>query len=157
VDIHAGHVLRVSVLVAPSHRLFAQAGTVNMLDNEPAAINGDGVQLYVTCGDTRGGWLLVPDAQSDAVVVQPISEWSGRLAAHARWRPTTTGYALDAQVVLPPQGAALALDVIVNEMAPGRARRRGQLVLSGANGEFVYLRGDRHEARRLLRFNRTDV
>jgi hypothetical protein len=29
-------------------------------------------------------------------------------------------------------------------------RRRGQLVMSGAHGEFVYLRGDRHEADRLI-------
>ena len=75
----------------------------------------------------------------------------------ARWRPTSTGYTIEARVVLPPHGAPLALDVIVNETAPGRTRRRGQLVLSGARQEFVYLRGDRHDARRLLRFNRTDV
>jgi len=40
----------------------------------------------------------------------------------------------------------------VNEIAPGRDRRRGQLVLSGAGGEFVYLRADRHERDRLLQF-----
>jgi hypothetical protein len=28
-------------------------------------------------------------------------------------------------------------------MAPDRERRRGQLVLGGGPGEFVYLRGDR--------------
>jgi hypothetical protein len=39
----------------------------------------------------------------------------------------------------------IGLDVLVNETAPGRERRRGQLVLSGARGEFVYLRGDRHD------------
>jgi hypothetical protein len=44
--------------------------------------------------------------------------------------------------------------VIINETAPGRERRRGQLVLSGARGEFVYLRGDRHDdVARLLRFS----
>jgi hypothetical protein len=41
-------------------------------------------------------------------------------------------------------------DVLVNETAPGRERRRGQLVLSGAQGEFVYLRGDRHDSPRLI-------
>jgi hypothetical protein len=45
------------------------------------------------------------------------------------------------------------LDLIVNEKPPGRERRRGQLLLSGASGEFVYLRGDRHEVARLLRFS----
>ena len=43
--------------------------------------------------------------------------------------------------------AEFALDVVVNETAPGRERRRGQLVLCGAAGEFVYLRGDRHDPR----------
>jgi hypothetical protein len=46
----------------------------------------------------------------------------------------------------------VSLDVLVNETAPGRERRRGQLVLSGAHGEFVYLRGDRHDRNRLLPF-----
>jgi hypothetical protein len=44
------------------------------------------------------------------------------------------------------------LDVLVNEMSPDRERRRGQLVLSGGLGEYVYLRGDRHAAARLLPF-----
>jgi hypothetical protein len=44
----------------------------------------------------------------------------------------------------------LGIDVIVNEMPRGRERRRGQLVMSGARGEFVYLRGDRHEPERLI-------
>jgi len=43
-----------------------------------------------------------------------------------------------------------ALDLIVNERPVGRERRRGQLVLSGARGEFVYLRGDRHDLERLI-------
>jgi hypothetical protein len=50
----------------------------------------------------------------------------------------------------------LAADVIVNETSPDRVRRRGQLVLSGADGEFVYLRGDRHDPERLLRFSLAD-
>jgi hypothetical protein len=44
----------------------------------------------------------------------------------------------------------IAFDVIVNDAAPGRTRRRGQLVLSGAHGEFVYLRGDRHDPDAML-------
>jgi site-specific DNA recombinase len=48
--------------------------------------------------------------------------------------------------------APIKLDVIVNETAPGRERRRGQLVMSGAEGEFVYLAGDRHDPSRLLPF-----
>ena len=52
--------------------------------------------------------------------------------------------------------AALGLDVLVNETAPDRERRRGQLVLSGARGEFVYLRGDRHDPARMLWFRFPD-
>jgi hypothetical protein len=43
-----------------------------------------------------------------------------------------------------------AIDLIVNEMPRGRHRRRGQLVLSGGIGEFVYLRGDRQDDDRLV-------
>jgi len=43
-----------------------------------------------------------------------------------------------------------AVDVLVNEKPAGRERRRGQLVLSGAHGEFVYQVGDRQDRHRLL-------
>jgi hypothetical protein len=46
---------------------------------------------------------------------------------------------------------------VVNEMPRGRSRRRGQLVLSGARGEFVYLRGDRHDRWRLVPLRIRDV
>jgi hypothetical protein len=57
-----------------------------------------------------------------------------------------------ARVELPPKLTESFADVIVNETTPDRVRRRGQLVMSGAAGEFVYLRGDRHDPERLLRF-----
>jgi hypothetical protein len=41
-------------------------------------------------------------------------------------------------------------------MPTTRRRRRGQLVLGGAPGEFVYLRGDREERDRLVRFTVLD-
>jgi hypothetical protein len=53
-------------------------------------------------------------------------------------------------ISLPSSAPPLALDLIVNEMPRGRVRRRGQLVMSGARGEFVYLQGDRHDAARLI-------
>jgi hypothetical protein len=49
-----------------------------------------------------------------------------------------------------------AFDVVVNVTSPGRERREAQLVLSGAAGEFVYLRGDRHETTRLLQLRAND-
>jgi hypothetical protein len=49
----------------------------------------------------------------------------------------------------------LSLDVLINLTGASRARRSGQLVLSGASGEFVYLRGDRHDPRRRVHLART--
>ncbi len=147
-----GRTVTISVLVEPSHRLFVPPNAENALDNEPAAINGDGVQLYLACGGLAGAWILVPVEGGDVVTALPIAGWGSGLVVEATWRETTAGYALDVHVVLPSTGANVSLDVIVNDMAPGRQRRRGQLVLSGADGEFVYLRGDRHDPQRLLRF-----
>jgi hypothetical protein len=152
----APRVLEVRVHMAPSSRLFVPIATVNPLDNEPAAINGDGVQLYMIVGAKKGGWLLVPRAASADVEQRAIEGWSGGLTVRATWQATDDGWVLTATIALPDDGADMALDVIVNESAPGRARRRGQLVLSGAAGEFVYLRGDRHEPARLLRFTLPD-
>jgi hypothetical protein len=45
---------------------------------------------------------------------------------------------------------SVEVGVVVNEIPPGRERRRGQLVLGGADGEWVYLRGDRHDPSRML-------
>jgi hypothetical protein len=157
IAVHPGRVLAITALVEPSSRLFVPVGAENTMDNEPAAINGDGAQLYLACGSVGGAWLLVPRAESGAVWITPLSGWGSGLHVDAHWRATAAGYQLDARVPLPPGCTTLALDLLVNETAPGRARRRGQLVLSGARGEFVYLRGDRHDPNRLLRFTVSDV
>ncbi|HET7186631.1 MAG TPA: heparinase II/III family protein [Gemmatimonadaceae bacterium] len=146
------HELVLTVTVAPSHRIFVPEDAVNALDNETAAINGDGVQLYARCEGREGAWLLVPRAADRSVAVHPIAGWKSGLSVSAEWHPTSKGYALTARVALPRECPVVELDLLVNETAPGRARRRGQLVLSGAKGEFVYLRGDRHDRRQLLRF-----
>jgi hypothetical protein len=44
------------------------------------------------------------------------------------------------------------LDLIVNEISPDRERRRGQLVLSGSNGEWIYLCGDRQPRESFMPF-----
>jgi hypothetical protein len=149
-------VLLVEVSVPRSERIFVAPGVENPLDNEPASINGDGVQLYVTAAGASGGWLLVPDVGTPSVHLLPIEGWNGGLALDAAWSATAQGYAVSARVHLPPGVAEAGIDLIVNETAPGRARRRGQLVLSGARGEFVYLRGDRHDPVRLLRISLAD-
>ena len=144
--------LEVRVRVAPSHRIFVPIAAVNVLDNEPAAINGDGVQLYVEAGRSRGGWLLVPTGGTDDVEQRRVEGWNGGLSVRATWQEIDSGWELVATVAIPGDASEIGLDLLVNETAPGRARRRGQLVLSGADGEFVYLRGDRHDPSRLLRF-----
>ena len=60
------------------------------------------------------------------------------------------GYEVRIDWPLPPGAETLCLDLLINETTRGRERRRGQLVLSGAFGEWVYLRGDRQDAQRLI-------
>ncbi len=148
--------LEIRVEVPRSARAFVAPGTENLLDNEPAAINGDSVQLYLEAGSVKGGWLLVPVAGTAEVFARTVDGWGAGLGVTATWEPSATGYLLTAVVPIPAGTPTAALDVLVNETAPGRARRRGQLVLSGARGEFVYLRGDRHDPDRLVRLSLAD-
>jgi prepilin-type processing-associated H-X9-DG protein len=148
--------LEARVRVSPSHRLFVPLTTINDLDNEPAAINGDGVQLYVEAGATRGGWLLVPRTGSEEVEQRPVDGWDGGMRVRTSWHEIGDGWELVATIGLPDGTTEIGFDLLVNETTSGRARRRGQLVASGAHGEFVYLRGDRHDSTRLLRFTLPD-
>lgn len=145
----------VEVDVSASQRLFVPLTTENQLDNEPASINGDSVQLYAIVGVRTAGLLLVPDASS--VSVRLVDGWTNDLSVDSRWRPTSSGYRLEATLHIGGGASEFSLDVIVNEAVSGRARRRGQLVLSGAAGEFVYLRGDRNDPSRLFRFSLANV
>ena len=49
------------------------------------------------------------------------------------------------------------LNVVINEISRDRERRRGQLVATGATGEWVYLRGDREDPHRMLAFAIVDA
>ena len=126
----------------------------NAYDNEPADINGDGVQLFVRWRDTRAAWLLVPEPESSVVRSRRIEGWNAPHDVAARWERSSTGYRIF--ISLPADTPPYGFDVIVNEMPRGRERRRGQLVLSGGAGEFVYLRGDRHEPERLITLRISD-
>jgi hypothetical protein len=148
--------LHVSIAVPRSHRLFAAADAVNLYDNEHPDINGDGVQLYLHDEHGPSAWMLVPEPGGDTVRRRPIDGWAPapeRMPPLARWRASENGYAMEVRIPAPLPDA---FDVIVNVTSPGRERREAQLVLSGAAGEFVYLRGDRHERARLLRLRRDD-
>jgi hypothetical protein len=139
-------------------------GAENDMDNEAADVNASGVQLYLR--DGRGafmGWLVRPDAMgstgSPAVPggtrdarVRPLARAASGIAAH--WSRTATGWRVESTIPYIALGDAspysVELGLVVNEIPPGRERRRGQLVLGGADGEWVYLRGDRHDPARAL-------
>ena len=98
-------------------------------------------------------WLMVPVEEGDQVRATSTGAADAPPLA-TRWSAAADGWILRCELPLAdvaPDGT-FRLDVIVNEKPPGRERRRGQLVLSGARGEFVYLRGDRQPADRLLPF-----
>jgi hypothetical protein len=68
------------------------------------------------------------------------------------WEPTPGGYRITAAFTLPGweqlgAGNTIGFDLLVNEMRAGRERRAGQLVW-GADGGWVWLRGDRHDPAR---------
>ncbi len=73
---------------------------------------------------------------------------------HGEWRPHGDGYEIRIELPIPQLSMEaeynVDLDLLINETVAGRERRRGQLVTSGAAGEFIYLAGDRHDARRLI-------
>jgi hypothetical protein len=151
----SGRSLIVDISVASTRPCFMSATAGNPYDNEPADINGDGVQLYFQIGQEGGAWLLVPEPPSANLRVREISGWGDLPLARGEWHEEPHGYAVHAEIPLPhDRGAAteVGLDLLINETVSGRDRRRGQLVLSGARGEWVYLRGDRHDPARLLRF-----
>lgn len=131
-------------------RSFTPPGSVNRLDNENADINGAGLQLYLRTNETQAGYVIVPIADTADVSIRPIDGWGDAVPVRGTWQPIDGGYAVDLHVT--PNGPSLSLDLIVNEKPAGRERRRGQLVLSGGDGDFIYLRGDRHDPSRLIPF-----
>ena len=105
-----------------------------------------------------GAWMIVPVEGSAVARVRALEGWGTLSVRDATWKKTAHGFSVRVRVLLPPlpdeyPGGTypVSIDVLVNEtVPPGRRRRRGQLVLSGAQGEFVYLRGDRHHGSRLV-------
>jgi len=158
----AGNALEVRVDVADSALTFVPPNADNPWDNESADVNGDGVQLFIETNTGKSAWLLVPEIDAPAKVrIRQIDGWTYARDVHATWQRHGRGYVVVARIALNDllgEDATIGLDVLINEKPPDRARRRGQLALSGTGGagEFVYLRGDRQDANRLLRFKLSD-
>ena len=170
--------LLVGARVFTANPVFVAADAVNDMDNEHADVNGDGIQVHLRAtrpvhrrhagaasgaGERAGegarpytaGWMAIP-GPDERVRVREITGSEAGWIPEGGWQRMPDGYRL--QLLLPLEhlgdraGHPFMLDLIVNETAPGRERRRGQLVLSGARGEWVYLRGDRQPPERLLPF-----
>ena len=148
------HALFVEVSVRKPTLAFAPAVAENPLDNEHPDVNSDGVQLHLAPGRSAPGlsWIFVPEG--DHVRVSPRAGAGAADDVSASWRRTGTGYQLLIRIARRylggPGARDFTLDVLVNETSPERERRRGQLVLSGARDEWVYLRGDRQDVARFL-------
>ena len=148
--------LAVRVRVDDPEPQFTPWREENELDNEPADVNSDGVQLHLCvpeAGLSMASWLLVPD--EDGTVRFTVGGDTARAPAlEADWRRDVSGWEIRARW---PREGALAgtrfrLDVLVNEISAERERRRGQLVMSGARGERAYLVGDRQSPDHYLPF-----
>ena len=152
-----GDELVVEVNARTGDLVFIPANASNPYDNEHPDINGHGVQLYVRTLFDGGAWILLPEQGATIARVRPLEGWGTLEMRGATWAKTPDGFSIRARAGLPPLPAEfqngafpVLVDVLVNETAPGRERRRGQLVMSGAQGEFVYLRGDRHDPAKLV-------
>lgn len=125
------------------------------LDNESPDIHSDGVQLYLAARgwDRPAAWLVVPAQPEPRVRSRIVNGSRDDVPLTAGWHHEPRGYAMRFEIPLDALGSerslAIAIDVIVNEMATGRVRRRGQLALSGG-GDWIYLQGDRRSAARFL-------
>ena len=135
---------------------FVAADAFNPYDNESPYINGDGVQLYLLDDGGASAWVLVPEENTEGVRARVIEGWDAPRALRGAWQRTSDGYSMRIRIgfsVDDLHDRELALGLVVNEKPFGRERRRGQLVLGGSPGEFVYLRGDREDRQRLPRFH----
>ena len=164
ISVESGELV-VSVSVTSGRPSFTPPGAVNEMDNERPEINHDSVQLHLLLPALAGssgqaseaGWLLAPGLDGSLAVI-PLSGSATAIPMRADWERTADGYRVVAHLPVRMLGHAtggtipVGVDVLVNETGPGRERRRGQLVLSGGAGEFVYLRGDRHDPARCLTF-----
>lgn len=145
-----GESLYLAVAVSKPELCFRDQDAASLrFDNEPEDINSDGIQLYLRDTEGEVGWLLNPAGDGSLLARRIGTDGDTGDSLSGRWARSEEGYLITARLELPRlrhlgPGALLGFDLLVNEMQPGRVRRAGQLVWSGAGG-WIYLRGDRHD------------
>ena len=162
-----GDVLEIRILAFTGKIVVPEMHDENTLDNERRDVNSDGVELFIgphTAAPWSASWLVVP-APDATTVAEPgrartTPTTAGAPALHASWTMApsagvTAAYLMQLRLPLrelpvQPDGT-FVMELIVNERPADRARRRGQLVLSGGGG-FAYLRGDRADPADALTF-----
>lgn len=160
----ANDALDIRVFAATGAINVPPSGAENLLDNERADVNADGLEVFI--GSKPGApwtasWLAVP-ANADVNTEYPRDRLrAARIHATTPGTPTILcdwapiegevpfGWAMQMQIPLANlplgQDGTFILELVVNERPADRIRRRGMLVLSGGGG-FAYLRGDRAES-----------
>jgi hypothetical protein len=148
--------LVIEVAVQKAEVIFRPPGATDpSLDNEHPDIHSDGVQLYLVARgwDRPASWLVVPEDPQPRVRTRIVDGSRADVPLTAGWSRDAQGYSMRFEIPLETLGSEqslpIALDVIVNDMAAGRVRRRGQLALSGG-GDWIYLQGDRQSPGRFL-------
>jgi hypothetical protein len=153
--------LLITAQVRNATRNLAPQRDAPWLDNEHPDINSDGLQIHIVRPGTSdeaiasAAFILVPEENGRVRVTARTSELNESLI-EAGWHPTENGYTLAVRLkrdfVQPTPDSFFLLDIVVNLLANGRERRSGQLVMSGAIGEWIYLMGDRQAPARLIPF-----
>ena len=151
------HSLIIDVLARTGTIVVPTIPDENTLDNERRDVNSDGVQIYIATEAGKpwtAAWIAVPAAESQPKArVTSITANAPDIESH--WSTVDNGWAMRVLIPLnhiPFNGNdTFVLEVIVNERPGNRARRRGQLILSGGSG-FGYLRGDRTDSTNALTF-----
>jgi hypothetical protein len=156
--------LVVVVNVKKQQLHYAAPESSNPLDNEHPDTNSDGIQLHLVLPPTGADsthertvdWLIVPESEPSRLRASARATGGIAPTLDASWSRTPSAYEIRCAVDLADLGLSanrpFRLGVVVNDMTPDRERRRGQLVLGGKPGEFVYLRGDRLSADEQLVF-----
>ncbi len=144
--------LIISVIAETGPSLILPDDARNAMDNEHPDVNTTGLQLSLR--DTSGTmhrWLVRPGTDGAARVRALTRD---PLAVDVATTVDADGWTARIAIALRTLGDAapysIAVGVTINEIPPGRERRRGQLVLGGSDGEWVYLRGDRDDPSKLL-------